>query len=80
LLKRKRTGLVCGFISVVKLAIISFSFLHVLLVRSLELHYSTLDKISQNQSDDSIHILVLGGEKSLLKFFTPQAREESHGL
>jgi len=60
LLKRKRTGLVCGFFSIVWLAMISFSFLPELLVRSLENRFAPLLEISQFNPKDSVYILVLG--------------------
>jgi|SRR5450759_1975926 len=60
LLKRKRTGLVCGFISVVWLGLISFPFLPDLLVKSLETRFPPLLEFSQINSNDSIQILVLG--------------------
>jgi hypothetical protein len=60
LLKLKRTDLTFGFFSLVWLAIISFPFLPDLLVKSLELHCSSIHEISQIQPDNSIQILVLG--------------------
>jgi uncharacterized SAM-binding protein YcdF (DUF218 family) len=60
LLKRKRTGLVFGFFSIVWLAMISLPFLPPLLVKSLENRYSTLLEISQFHSNDTVNILVLG--------------------
>jgi uncharacterized SAM-binding protein YcdF (DUF218 family) len=60
LLKRKRTGLVFGFSSIVWLAMISFSFLPELLVRSLENRFPSLLAIPQSNPKDSIYILVLG--------------------
>src|SRR5450759_1295470 len=60
LLKRKRTGLVCGFISIVWLAVISFPFLPDILVRSLETRFPPLLETSQINSNDSVQILVLG--------------------
>lgn len=59
-LKRKRTGLVCGFISLVWLATISFPFFPDILVRSLETRFRPLLEISQINSNDSVQILVLG--------------------
>jgi uncharacterized SAM-binding protein YcdF (DUF218 family) len=60
LLKRKRAGLVCGFFSIVWLAMISFPFIPELLVRSLETRYPSLLDISQFNPKDSVYILVLG--------------------
>ena len=60
LLKRKRTGLICGFFSIIWLAMISFSFLPELLVRSLENRFPPLLEISQFNPKDSVYILVLG--------------------
>jgi uncharacterized SAM-binding protein YcdF (DUF218 family) len=60
LLKRKRTGLVCGFFSIIWLAMISFPFLPELLVRSLENRFPPLLEVSQFNQKDSIYILVLG--------------------
>jgi len=60
LLKRKRTSLVCGIFSIIWLAMISFSFLPELLVRSLENRYPPLLEISQFNPKDSVYILVLG--------------------
>lgn len=60
LLKRKRTGLVCGFFSIIWLAMISFPFLPELLVRSLENRFPSLLEVSQFNQKDSIYILVLG--------------------
>jgi len=60
LLKRKRIGMVCGFISIVWLAMISFSFLPELLVRSLENRFPSFLEYSQLNPKDSVYILVLG--------------------
>lgn len=60
LLKRKRTGLICGFFSIVWLIMISFSFFPKLLVRSLENRFPPLIEISQFNLKDSVYILVLG--------------------
>jgi uncharacterized SAM-binding protein YcdF (DUF218 family) len=60
LLKRKRTGLVCGFFSIFWLAMISLPFLPTLLVKSLENRFPPLLEISQFNPNDSIYILVLG--------------------
>jgi uncharacterized SAM-binding protein YcdF (DUF218 family) len=60
LLKRKRTSLLFGFISVFWLAMISFPFLPDLLVRSLESRYPPLLDISKFNPKDSVNILVLG--------------------
>src|SRR5664280_520510 len=60
LLKRKLTGLVCGFFSIVWLAMISFSFLPELLARSLENRYPPLLEISKFNPRDSVYIIVLG--------------------
>ena len=60
LLKRKRTGLVFGFFSIIWLAMISFSFIPDLLVRSLENRFPPLLEVSQFNQKDSIYILVLG--------------------
>ena len=60
LLKFKRTGIACGFFSIVWLAIISFPFLPDLLIRSLESRYSPLLDISKLNRNDSVYILVLG--------------------
>jgi uncharacterized SAM-binding protein YcdF (DUF218 family) len=64
LLKRKRTGIVLGFLSFVWMAIISFPFVPDLLVRSLESRYSPLSDISKLKANDSINILVLGAGAS----------------
>jgi uncharacterized SAM-binding protein YcdF (DUF218 family) len=47
LLKRKRTALVCGTISIAWLAVISLPFIPDLLVRSLEKRYPPLLDMSQ---------------------------------
>ena len=60
ILKRKRTGLICGFLSIVWLAMISFPFIPEILVKSLEKRYPTLLDLSQYNQKDSINILVLG--------------------
>jgi uncharacterized SAM-binding protein YcdF (DUF218 family) len=71
LLKLKRIGLACGFLSFVWLAIISLPFLPDLLVRSLELRYSSMHEISHIQPDINIHILVLGAGYYENKNLTP---------
>ena len=60
LLKRKRTGLVFGFFSIIWLAMISFSFLPELLVKSLENRFPPLLEIFQFNLKDNVYILVLG--------------------
>jgi len=69
ILKRKRTGLVCGVFSIIWLAMITSPFLPDLLVRSLESRFPPLFEISQFSQKDSVYILVLGagyaGNKSL---------------
>ncbi len=60
LLKRKRTAIVCGFFSIVWLAVISLPFIPDLLVRSLEKRYPPLLEISQFNLKDTVNILVLG--------------------
>lgn len=74
LLKRKRTGPVCGFISVVWLALISFPFLPDLLVRSLENRFPTLLEVSQFNPKDSVYILVLGAGYTDNKNLPPDDR------
>ncbi len=59
-LKRKRTGLVLGFVSVFWLAMISFPFIPDILVRSLESRYPPLSDISTLKTNYSVNILVLG--------------------
>ena len=71
LLKRKRTVLICGFFSIVWLALISFPFLPELLVRSLEKSYPPLLAISQFNLKDSVNILVLGEGYTNNKNFPP---------
>jgi uncharacterized SAM-binding protein YcdF (DUF218 family) len=71
LLKRKRIGLVCGIFSIVWLALISFSFLPELLVRSLENSYPPLLEISQFNPKDSVYILVLGSGYTYNKNLPP---------
>jgi len=60
ILKRKRTGLVCGVFSIIWLAMITSPFLPDLLVRSLESRFPPLFEISQFSQKDSVYILVLG--------------------
>jgi uncharacterized SAM-binding protein YcdF (DUF218 family) len=60
ILKRKRTGLVWGFISIVWLSMISFSYLPELLVSSLENRFPPLLETSELNPKDSVYILVLG--------------------
>jgi uncharacterized SAM-binding protein YcdF (DUF218 family) len=71
LLKRKRTGLVFGFFSIIWLAMISFSFLPELLVKSLENHFPPLLEISKFNPKDSVYILVLGSGYSDNKSLPP---------
>ena len=71
LLKRKRTGLVCGFFSIVWLAMISFSFLPEFLVRSLENRFPPLLEVSKFNPTDSVYILVLASDYSANKNLPP---------
>ena len=71
LLKRKQTGLVFGFFSIIWLAMISFPFLPELLVRSLENRFPPLLEISQLNPKDSVYILVLGSGYSDNKNLPP---------
>jgi uncharacterized SAM-binding protein YcdF (DUF218 family) len=60
LMKRKRTGLVCGMFSIIWLALISLPFIPELLISSLENRYPPLLEISQFNPKDSVFIIVLG--------------------
>jgi uncharacterized SAM-binding protein YcdF (DUF218 family) len=71
LLKRKRTGLVCVFFSIVWIAMISLPFLPTLLVKSLENRFPPLLEISQFNPKDSIYILVLGSGYTVNKNLAP---------
>jgi uncharacterized SAM-binding protein YcdF (DUF218 family) len=71
LLKRRRIGLVCGFFSIVWMAMISFSFLPELLVKSLENRFPPLLEISQFNPKDSVYILVLGSGYTDNKILPP---------
>jgi uncharacterized SAM-binding protein YcdF (DUF218 family) len=71
LLKRKRTGLVFGFFSIIWLALISLPFLPTLLVKSLENRFPPLLEISQFNPKDSIYILVLGSGYTVNKNLSP---------
>jgi uncharacterized SAM-binding protein YcdF (DUF218 family) len=59
-LKRRRIAFVCGFFSILWLAVISLPFIPNLLVRSLEKRYPPLLEISQFNLKDSVNILALG--------------------
>lgn len=80
LLKRKRTGLIFCFYSIVWLAMISFPFVPRLLVKSLENRFPPLTEISQIQSADSIHILILGGGYTSNKALPPNDQLELNSL
>ena len=64
LFKRKRTGLIFGFLSILWLTLISFPFVPSILVRSLEDRFPPLIEISQIPKGRTIVILVLGGGRS----------------
>jgi uncharacterized SAM-binding protein YcdF (DUF218 family) len=61
LFKRKRTGLIFGFLSILWLTLISFPFVPSALVKSLEDRFHPLLEISQVPKGGTIDILVLGG-------------------
>jgi uncharacterized SAM-binding protein YcdF (DUF218 family) len=80
LLKGKRTGLVCGFFSIVWLAMISLPFLPDLLVKSLEIRYAPLLEITQFNPKDSVYILVLGAGYTDNKNLPPDDQLSSNSL
>jgi uncharacterized SAM-binding protein YcdF (DUF218 family) len=80
LLKRKRTCLVCGIISIVWLAMISVSFLPVFLVRSLENRFHPLLENSGINPKDSVYILVLGSGYTFNKKLPPNDQLSSNSM
>jgi uncharacterized SAM-binding protein YcdF (DUF218 family) len=80
LLKRKRTGRVLCFFSIVWLAITSFPFLPDLLLRSLESRYPPLLEISKLNTNDSIYILVLGAGTTDNKILPPNDQLSPNSL
>ena len=80
ILKRKRTGLVCGVFSIIWLAMITSPFLPDLLVKSLENRFPPLLEISQINPKDSVNILVFGAGYTENKNLPPNDQLSSNSL